>query len=156
MDLENVISQYCTENVVPVKELLKNTTKYPLNKSEVRGSLEDQLSSFENMKIDFELQLKLVKSISLTSRSSEKVLMKVLSKLEKTDAFFNQVKENWLLRHVSQPVLLSSVWDLFSIEQTLSYSNLLRNREVQLGFLTVCVFVLGEIINILQDVLITF
>lgn len=156
MDLENVISQYCTENVVPVKELIKNTTQYPLNKSEVRESLEDQLSSFENMKIDFELQLKSVKSISLTSRSSEKDLMKVLSKLEKTDAFFNQVKENWLLRHVSQPVLLSSVWDLFSIEQTLSYSNLLRNREVQLGFLTVCVFVLGEIINILQDVLITF
>jgi hypothetical protein len=155
MPLEDVIVQYCSENRISVKELLNNTASYPLDKSKVRDVLGEQHNNFTDMKSQFEQQLKVIKRVSLTSRSSEKELLKALNKLEKTDYFFNQIKENWLLRHNLQPVLLSCVWDLYAIEQTLSYTNLIRNREVQLEFLTACVFVLTEIIDILQDTLIT-
>ncbi|WP_449599056.1 motility associated factor glycosyltransferase family protein [Paenibacillus sp. Marseille-Q9583] len=156
MDLENVITEYCSEGILPIKELMKKTAPYPLEKSEIIRVLGEQQSSLEDMKAQFEEQLKIIKRISLTSRSSEKALMKALSKLEKTDQLFNLITENSLLKHNLQPVMLSCVWDLFTIEQILSATNLMTNRAVQLEFLTVCIFVLAEIINILQETLITF
>lgn len=156
MNLENVINRYCSKSVTPVKKIMQNTDTYPLDKSEMKLILEEQHSIFKDMVSQFEQQVKVIKRISLTSHSSEKELMKALSKLERTDSLFSQITGNTLLKHNLQPVMISCVWDLYAIEQTLTATNLMKNRAVQLDFLTVCVVVLTEIVSILQKTLVSF
>lgn len=151
LSLKEVFEKYCTENIMPVKEVLRNVAEYPLDKVQMKVILQEQKEFFANIKLEFEHQLKAIKRLEIANRSSEKELMRALNKLSKTDTLYEQVIGNWLLRHNLQPILMSSFWDLYNLEQVLSAANLNRNKELQIEFLTASVFVIGELVTILED-----
>ncbi|WP_339804537.1 6-hydroxymethylpterin diphosphokinase MptE-like protein [Paenibacillus sp. FSL R5-0744] len=151
MSLVEVAQQFCSQEIVPVKEVMESVTEFPLNKVQMKLMLKEQKDLFIRLKLEFEEQLKIIKGLNIYNGSTEKQLLKVVNKLSKTDALFGKITENWLLRHNLQPIMMSSLWNLYAIEQTLSSSNLIANRDIQLDFLTVSVFVLGEIISIIEE-----
>lgn len=151
MSLLEVAERYCSQDIKPVKEVMKNVAEYPLDKAQMKLLLTEQKDWFISMKFEFEEQLNNIKGLKINNRLSEKQLLKVLGKLSKTDELFGKVKDDWLLRHNLQPIMMSSLWNLYAIEQTLSSSNLSANRDIQMEFLTVSVFVLGEIISIIEE-----
>ncbi|MGN7762055.1 motility associated factor glycosyltransferase family protein [Paenibacillus sp. 22594] len=151
MSLIEVAQQYCSNDITPVKEVMDSVGKYPLDKVQMKLILKEQKDLFISMKTEFGEQLNIIKELNINDRLSEKQLLKVLGKLSKTDVLFEKIKNDWLLRHNLQPIMMSSFWNLYAIEQTLSSSNLIANRDIQIEFLTVSVFVLGEIISIIED-----
>ncbi|WP_169084592.1 motility associated factor glycosyltransferase family protein [Paenibacillus sp. PL91] len=151
MSLAEVLNTHCSENLVPVLDILKNVASNPLNQEQMKIKIEEQIEFFSDLKIKYENQLINIKRLKITNISSEKELQKTLKKLEKTDPLFRQVTDNWLLRHILQPALMTAIWNLYDIEQILSSSNLNRNKEIQVEFLSASVFVLAQIISILSE-----
>ncbi|QUL54553.1 motility associated factor glycosyltransferase family protein [Paenibacillus tritici] len=151
MSLKEAAEQYCSQDMVPVKEVMDTIAEYPLKKEQMRSILKKQREKFISMKLEFEKQLEVVKGLNINNSLSEKQLLKIVENLSETDDLFEKVKEDWLLRHNLQPIMMSSMWNLYAIEQTLSSSNLIANRDIQMEFLTVSVFVIGEIIAIIEE-----
>lgn len=130
---------------------MENIAEYPLNEIQMKVVLQEQKDLFSKMKLEFEHQLRVIRSLKIAHKDSEKDLVKTLNKLSNTDPFYEYVIGNLLLRHNLQPILISSFWDLYSLEQVLSFTNLNRNKEIQVEFLTASVYVIGEIVRILED-----
>jgi hypothetical protein len=151
MELSEVLSTHCSEKLVPVKDVLKNVATYPLNQEQMNIKMKEQIQFFSNLKIKFENQLIDIKRLKITNQSAEKEFQNILKKLQKTDLLFGQVTENWLLHHTLQPALMTAIWNLYEIEQVLSANNLNRNKEIQIEFLAISVFVLTNIISILSE-----
>ncbi|OKP90587.1 hypothetical protein A3842_03175 [Paenibacillus sp. P3E] len=150
LSLSEVAKQYCSQDIVPVKHVMKSVVEYPLNLVQMKLTLKEQKEIFTSLKLEFENQIEVIKRLNINNGLSEKQLLKVMGKLSKTDELFEKVTENWLLRHNLQPIMMSSLWNLYAIEQTLSSSNLNANRDIQMEFLMVSVVVLGEIISIIE------
>lgn len=151
LSLKEVSEKYCSEEIKPIKEVLENIAEYPLNEIQMKVVLQEQKDLFSKMKLEFEHQLRVIRSLKIAHKDSEKDLVKTLNKLSNTDPFYEYVIGNLLLRHNLQPILISSFWDLYSLEQVLSFTNLNRNKEIQVEFLTASVYVIGEIVRILED-----
>ncbi|MBP0726737.1 motility associated factor glycosyltransferase family protein [Bacillus sp. RG28] len=149
-DLKDVIEEYCIHYISPVKEVIDSTASYPITIEQMKQSLDSQIEYLSRIKKDFESQLNKLKKLKIYDHFNQSDLLKVLNKLNETDRFFDQIKNNWLLRHNLQPMIMTTVWNLFDIEQVLSANNLKRNKELQVEFLTVSVFVMGEILAIIE------
>ncbi|PWW37442.1 MULTISPECIES: motility associated factor glycosyltransferase family protein [Paenibacillus] len=150
LSLRQVAERYCNDDILTVKKVMQEVSEYPLNRKQMDQVLNEQIEYFSNVKTKFEEQLKSIVRVKITKRSTKKELIRFLNKLSKTDPLFKIVTEDWLLRHNLQPILMSSFWNLYDIEQTLSYENLIRNREIQIEFLEVSIFVLNEINTVLK------
>ncbi|WP_338778606.1 6-hydroxymethylpterin diphosphokinase MptE-like protein [Metabacillus sp. FJAT-52054] len=153
MKLIEVIEKYCSEPVV-VSDKIDSVENYPISLKTMKTVLNDQRNILDQLKREFDNQYLKINRLKINKKSTEKELMKNLSVLQETDNYFQQVNNNWLLRHNLQPVLLTSLWDLNSIEQVLSVENLKKNKEIQLGFLEASIFVLKELYSIIENSLI--
>ncbi|WP_018394640.1 6-hydroxymethylpterin diphosphokinase MptE-like protein [Bacillus sp. 37MA] len=151
MSLVNVIEEYCSETNIIVKDVLNSISSYPINEEQMKLALSQQKNILQELKNKFEKQLKTIQKLKINNNSTKKELLKVLNKLQISDQLFKIVNENWLLRHNLQPILMTTIWNLYSIDQVLSAENLNRNKEIQLEFLTVGVFVLNELILIIDQ-----
>ncbi|WP_339205356.1 6-hydroxymethylpterin diphosphokinase MptE-like protein [Paenibacillus sp. FSL K6-3182] len=151
MSLEEVLKNYCSEQIQPVKDVLKNKPSYPLSEEQMITVIHEQIKYFTEVKFKFENQKIEVSKMKIVVSPSDKEMQKMLKKLKKTDPLYGIITENWLLRHTLQPALLTTFWNLFDIENVLTSENFRRNKEIQVEFLTVSVFVISKIISILEE-----
>ncbi|OME87137.1 hypothetical protein BK120_03905 [Paenibacillus sp. FSL A5-0031] len=151
MSLEDVLQQYCSEQLQPVKDVLKDKQAYPLSKEQMKTVIKGQVQFFSEIKLKFENQKTNISKLKIANSPSDKEMQKILTKLQKSDALYGIVTGNWLLRHNLQPALLTAFWKLYDIENILSSENFRRNKEIQIEFLTISVFVITTIISILEE-----
>lgn len=150
MSLEDVLQKYCLEQMQPIKDVLKEKQSYPLSKEQMITVIKEQIQFFSGIKTKFENQKTDIAKLKIVKSPSDKEMQKILSKLQKSDAIYGIVTGNWLLRHNLQPAMLTAFWKLFDIENILSSENFKRNKDIQIEFLTVSVFVIESIIHILE------
>lgn len=156
MNLVEVYEQYCSssESLINVHEQIRSADNYPVNMELIVLNLQNELEKFKEIQRKLEQQLSLLLNTKINANSSEKKLWSLLEKLEKTDLIFNEVMGNMLLRHNLQAMLITTVWNLFEIEQVLTAENLSRNKDVQVNFLKTGIVVLTELIEVLESTLI--
>ncbi|MGO4692872.1 motility associated factor glycosyltransferase family protein [Paenibacillus sp. 2TAB26] len=151
MTLEDVLQNYCSEQIQSVKDVLKNKQSYPLSKDKMITVIHEQVKFFSELKVKFENQKIEISKLKIAISPSDKEMQKILKKLQKSDPLYGIVTENWLLRHTLQPALLTAFWKLYDIENVLTSENFRRNREIQVEFFTISVFVITNIIAILEE-----
>lgn len=150
MSLEDAGTKYCTENIPSVPEILRSIAKYPLEDREMRRVIREQHNYFLDVKLQFKKQQKLVRRLKINEFSTEKEIKEALKKIDLTEDFFGIVLNNWLLRHCLQPAMINSVWNLYDIERVVIPTNVMKAREINLGFLDIGVYALTEIVKVLE------
>ncbi|UQZ33840.1 hypothetical protein C2I18_10065 [Paenibacillus sp. PK3_47] len=150
MPLHEVNDQFCNDRIKPVAEVLKEIANYPLSGSHMQQVIKEQYKYFLELKQQFEKQRKTVKRLKLSKYTPESDLKLALDKIDQTEKFFNIVLNNWLLRHLLQPATINSVWNLYQIELVATPDNVITAKDVNLGFLDISVYVLSEIVSILE------
>ncbi|MDT9720510.1 DUF115 domain-containing protein [Paenibacillus sp. ClWae2A] len=154
MNLSEVYEKYCSDSLIDFQEKIRSANNYPVDMDQVFLNLQRELKSFKAIKRKLEEQLSLLLKIKIEADFTEKKLLNVLNNLEKTDVIFNEVMGNMLLRHNLQAMLITTVWNLFEIEQVLTAENLSRNKDVQVNFLETGIVVLTELIEVLESTII--
>jgi len=136
-----------------VHDEIRQIQNYPLSLSQMVLNLSSELGHFKDLKMRLKKQHVLLQGIKLRENESDEKLLKALKKLEKTDSLFNELMGHMLLRHNLQALLITSIWNLFEIEQVLSTGNLRKNKKIQLGFLEISIVVLNKITETIESTL---
>jgi hypothetical protein len=149
--LAEAIEEYCQTEIGSAKDLLNTVPNYPIEKEQVYNVLLKERDMLKELHQLFKKQLEKVQKIKIYDSFNEKDLLAVLKRLQKTDSLFGKIQQHWLLRHNLQPVIVTTLWKLYDIEQVLSVETMRRNKEIQIEFLTVSVFVMDKIVELLDE-----
>ncbi|MFC6648209.1 motility associated factor glycosyltransferase family protein [Paenibacillus rhizoplanae] len=74
ISLKEAADQYCSQDIVPVKEVLDRVAEYPLDKEQMRLTLIEQIGKFTSMKLEFDNQLKIVEGLDISNTLSETII----------------------------------------------------------------------------------
>jgi hypothetical protein len=149
--LAEVIEEYCQHKIGSIRELLNSIDNYPISNDQIYNVLQKEKGKLEELNQIFKAQLEKVRQIKIYENFSEKDLHTIYELLQKTDPLFEKIMQHLLLRHNLQPVILTTLWELFSIEQVLNIETLRKNKELQEQFLEISVFVINKIIDFLKE-----
>jgi hypothetical protein len=152
MALIDVYEKFCSENKTDLQiyNRIKCTPNYPLQINKVFKKLDIQIDNFKNLKNKFETQLNRLNKLKINKANSRENLLKALSQLENTDQLYKEISSNSLLRHNMQAMMITTIWELFEIDQILTVDTLNANKKIQLDFLETGIFVFNEIIKVLE------
>lgn len=144
MPLEQVIKQYC-DKLIDIKQVVESTECYQVDTKSVVEALQREVEQLDII-ISQACELKEgLESLRLYPSMDNKKLLTGLEILQKTDGLFMSLFNNFLLRHNMQPEIINSVWKLYDIEEVLTYENIKKNKEIQLDFLKIVIFVAEKI-----------
>lgn len=144
MSLEEVIRNYC-EKSVDASKIIENADMYQLNPNVVKDALLGEIEQLQIIISEAESLKEGLESLRIFSSMDDNRLYSSLETLQKTDILFMKIFNNFLLRHNLQPEIINSAWKLFEIEEELTYENIKKNKDIQIDFLTIAIFVAKKI-----------
>jgi hypothetical protein len=151
LSLKEVIEKYCKHEMF-VSEVISelpdnNLNNLMISKSiqnevnileEIQGKLEEINKEFIKIKKDFD---------KITPNSNTKKLYEILSKMEVANEVLILIYKHKLLNHIMLPELARTFWELYKIEEILTYENVKRNLILQKDFIRVFSFVVETVKN---------
>lgn len=148
--LREVIEEYCHDKDIDVINNLKTINNYQFSTNRFIEKLSKQINELKEIKSLIDTQIGNIEAIKPYPSMDNRKLLKCLDQLQKTDPLILLIFSNFLLRHNLQPEIINSVWKLYSIEEVLSYENIIRNVQVQVEFLKIVNFVSTKIIEMIE------
>lgn len=150
MSLEEMISQYCTQEIPSVYELIKSTERYEVNREKTMEAFEKEIVAFDEFNMQCVKMIYLLRELTISEKTMKKNKKNISQILSVTEALVVRLSKHQLLSHNMQSTILQYYWNINSLTDEYTLENLLLKRRYQLKVLEPIAGTISEIIDYLK------